>query len=106
MDPGAEAHMIGRVPFHVEAIRIWKVPVVAVGSPVIDEDAGVGRNLSPGDRDTRGGAPCEADDYTDDGRITDKFLADPEGLAVTMESGTAEGPVVSWQPSTWMEIPL
>ena len=48
----------------------------------------------------------EADDYTDAGRITDKFLADPEGLAATMESGTAESPVVSWQPSTWMEIPL
>jgi hypothetical protein len=48
----------------------------------------------------------EADDFTDAGRITDKFLADPEGLAVTMESGTAEGAVVSWQPSTWVEIPL
>jgi hypothetical protein len=27
-------------------------------------------------------------------------------LAVTMESGTAAGPVASWQPSTWVEIPL
>ena len=48
----------------------------------------------------------EADDFTDAGRITDKFLADPEGLAVTMESGTAAGPVASWHPSTWVEIPL
>ncbi len=48
----------------------------------------------------------EADDFTDAGRITDKFLADPEGLAVTMESSSEDGPVVSWQPSTWVEIPL
>ena len=48
----------------------------------------------------------EADDFTDAGRITDKFLADPEGLAVTMESGTAAGPAASWHPSTWVEIPL
>ena len=32
----------------------------------------------------------EADDFTDAARITDKFLADPEGLAAMMESGTTE----------------
>ncbi len=48
----------------------------------------------------------EADDFTDAGRITDKFLADPQGLAVMMESGTSEGAVASWQASTWVEIPL
>ncbi len=48
----------------------------------------------------------EADDFTDAGRITDKFLADPEGLATMTETGTAAGPVASWQPSTWVEIPL
>ena len=48
----------------------------------------------------------EADDFTDAGRITDKFLADPEGLAVMSESGSAAGPAASWHPSTWVEIRL
>jgi hypothetical protein len=36
----------------------------------------------------------------------DKFLADSEGLALMMESGTECGPTTSWQTSTWVEIPL
>ena len=48
----------------------------------------------------------EADDFTDAGRITDKFLADPEGLTVMTESGSAADPAASWHPSTWVEIPL
>ncbi len=48
----------------------------------------------------------EADDFTDAGRITDKFLADPGGLAVMTGSGSAADPVASWHPSTWVEIPL
>ena len=48
----------------------------------------------------------EADDFTDAGRVLDKFLADPEGLAVMMETGTEGGPTASWQTSTWVEIEL
>ena len=48
----------------------------------------------------------EADDFTDAGRVLDKFLADPEGLAVMIESGTEGGPTASWQTSTWVEIEL
>jgi hypothetical protein len=48
----------------------------------------------------------EANDFTDAGRITDKFLADPEGLAVMTESGSAAGPAANWHPSTWVEIRL
>jgi hypothetical protein len=48
----------------------------------------------------------EVDDFTDSGRILDKFLADPEGLALMMESGTEGGPTASWQTSTWVEIEL
>ena len=33
----------------------------------------------------------EADDFTDAGRVMDKFLGDPEGLALMMESGTENG---------------
>jgi len=48
----------------------------------------------------------EADDHAAAGAILDKFLADSEGLALMMESGTEGGPTASWQTSTWVEIPL
>ena len=48
----------------------------------------------------------EADDHATSGAILDKFLADSEGLALMMESGTDGGPTASWQTSTWVEIPL
>lgn len=48
----------------------------------------------------------EADDFTDAGRIRDKFLADPKGLGVMTESGSAGGLTASWHPSTWVEIRL
>ncbi len=48
----------------------------------------------------------EADDFTDAGRVMDKFLGDPEGLALMMESGTEDGATASWQTSTWVEIDL
>ena len=35
-----------------------------------------------------------------------QVLADSEGLALMMESGTEGGPTASWQTSTWVEIPL
>lgn len=49
---------------------------------------------------------AEADDHAASGAILDKFLADSEGLALMMESGTEGGPMASWQTSTWVEIPL
>lgn len=48
----------------------------------------------------------EADDFTDAGRIKDKFLADQEGLSVMTESGSAAGPAVNWHPATWVEFRL
>jgi hypothetical protein len=48
----------------------------------------------------------EAPDHAASGAILDKFLADSEGLALMMESGTEGGPTASWQTSTWVEIPL
>jgi hypothetical protein len=48
----------------------------------------------------------EADDHAASGAILDRFLADSEGLALMMESGTEGGPIASWQTSTWVEIPL
>ena len=51
-------------------------------------------------------AAHEADDHATSGAIWDKFLADSEGLALMMESGTDGGPTAAWQTSTWVEIPL
>jgi hypothetical protein len=48
----------------------------------------------------------EANDHAASGAILDKFLADSDGLALMMQSGTEDGPTVSWQTSTWVEIPL
>ncbi len=48
----------------------------------------------------------EADDFTDAGRVLDKFLGDPEGLALMMDTGTEAGATASWQTSTWVEIGL
>ena len=48
----------------------------------------------------------EADDHGAAGAILDKFLADSEGLALMMETGTERGPTASWQTSSWVEIPL
>lgn len=48
----------------------------------------------------------EADDHAASGAILDRFLADSDGLALLMESGTEGGPTASWQTSSWVEIPL
>ncbi|MGA7420396.1 MAG: hypothetical protein WBW80_20550 [Acidimicrobiales bacterium] len=48
----------------------------------------------------------EADDHAAAGAILDKFLADSEGLALLMESGSEGAPTASWQTSSWVEIEL
>jgi hypothetical protein len=48
----------------------------------------------------------EAPDYAASGAILDKFLADPEGLALMGESNSVDGPTAGWQSSLWSDIPL
>ena len=48
----------------------------------------------------------EADDFAASGAIMDEFFADPEGLALMMESNSSSGAGATWQSSTWVEIDL
>jgi hypothetical protein len=48
----------------------------------------------------------EADDHASYGAVMDKFLADTEGLALLMESNSADGPTASFQGSLWSDIPM
>jgi hypothetical protein len=49
---------------------------------------------------------CEVDDFAGAGVVLDKFLADPEGLAVMASTNAADGPVAGYQTAFWMDIPL
>jgi hypothetical protein len=46
----------------------------------------------------------EADDFSAFGATSDKFLADPEFVAL-MSTGTAS-PVASYQATMWVDVPL
>jgi len=49
----------------------------------------------------------EADDFASSGAITDKLLADPEGVALlTSSMNSGAGPIATIQTSQWVEIPL
>ena len=48
----------------------------------------------------------EAPDHATAGAILDKFLADPEGLALMGESNSTGGATAGWQSSLWTEIEL
>jgi len=48
----------------------------------------------------------EADDFGAHGAVTDKFLADPEGLALIMSSITTDCPTNGFQSSIWVDVPL
>jgi len=48
----------------------------------------------------------EADDNASYGAVMDKFLADPDGLALLMQSNSADGPTAAFQGSIWGDIDL
>ena len=48
----------------------------------------------------------EADDNASYGAVIDKFLADPDGLALLMQSNSADGPTAAFQSSIWGDIDL
>jgi hypothetical protein len=48
----------------------------------------------------------EADDHASYGAVMDKFLADPDGLALLMQSNSADGPTAAFQSSIWGDIDL
>ena len=48
----------------------------------------------------------EADDFGSQGAVLDKFVADPEGLALFMASNTTAGPTAGFQSSIWVDVPL
>ena len=48
----------------------------------------------------------EVDDFAAQGAVMDKFLADPEGLAVMMSTVSSESPVAGFQSTTWVDVPL
>ncbi len=48
----------------------------------------------------------EADDFAAYGAVMDRFLADPDGLALLMATVTTDGPTAAFQGSVWVDIPL
>jgi hypothetical protein len=48
----------------------------------------------------------EADDFGAQGAVLDKFLADPEGLALITSTNTTAGPTAGFQSTIWVDVPL
>jgi hypothetical protein len=48
----------------------------------------------------------EADDLGAAGTVLDKFLADPEGVALFQTVNSSTGPTATFGASTWIEVPL
>ncbi len=48
----------------------------------------------------------EADDFGSQGAVLDKFLADPQGLALMTAVNTTAGPTGGFQSSIWVDVPL
>jgi hypothetical protein len=46
----------------------------------------------------------EADDHASFGAVMDKFLADPDGMALIMTTNSADGPIAAFQGSLWSDI--
>jgi hypothetical protein len=46
----------------------------------------------------------EADDYASIGAVTDKLLADPEGMELLMQTNSASGPIAAFKSSIWSDI--
>jgi hypothetical protein len=48
----------------------------------------------------------EVDDFAAQGAVLDKFLADPEGLALISSTNTTAGPTAGFQSTIWVDVPL
>jgi hypothetical protein len=48
----------------------------------------------------------DANDFGAAGAILDKFLADPEGLALISSTNTITGATAGFQSSMWVDVPL
>jgi hypothetical protein len=46
----------------------------------------------------------EADDYASIGAVTDRLLADPDGMELLMQTNSASGPIAGFQSSIWSDI--
>jgi hypothetical protein len=46
----------------------------------------------------------EADDFTEYGRVTDGFFS-KGGVEIMNENGAADSPILSWQSSTYVDVP-
>jgi hypothetical protein len=46
----------------------------------------------------------EADDFTEFGKVTDAFFA-KGGVDIMTETGGADSPILSWQNSTFVDVP-
>jgi hypothetical protein len=46
----------------------------------------------------------ETDDFTDFGRVLDKFFAEG-GAELMMEIGAADSPIATWQAATYVDVP-
>jgi hypothetical protein len=49
---------------------------------------------------------AEVDDFAGWGAYLDKFLADPEGLALFGSVNTSASPVAGFQSTIWVDVPL
>jgi hypothetical protein len=48
----------------------------------------------------------EADDFAAFGAVQDKFLADPDGLALIQSTGASTSSVNGFQFTLWVDVPL
>jgi hypothetical protein len=48
----------------------------------------------------------EVPDFASSGKVLDAFLADPEGMALLMQAGSADSGTAGWQSTNWVDIPL
>ena len=48
----------------------------------------------------------EADDFSAYGAVVDRFLADPEGLALMGSLNTSASPIGPYQNTLWVDVPL
>lgn len=62
--------------------------------------------LSAGEASGSVALTWEAGDFGLQGAVMDRFLRDPEGLALITSSNTSDGPTSGFQSSIWVDVPL
>ena len=48
----------------------------------------------------------EAEDFASQGAVVDRFLADPEGMAIMTAINSTAGPTAGLQSSLWIDVPV